>query len=61
MKEKEHCYELDGELFTLEDSIDLLAIGICENLAKKEKRTKDILVKCKILDSLSNALSVIKK
>lgn len=61
MTEKEMCYEYNGEIFTLEDSIELLAIGICENLAKKEMRTKDILVKCKILDSLSNALSVIKK
>lgn len=58
---KPFAFECEGEELTLEDSIELFALGICENIAKKEQRTKSIMLKCKILDSLSNALLAIKK
>lgn len=56
---KQYVFELDGEEFTLRDSVELFALGICENIAKEEQRTEAILRECKILDSLSNALIAI--
>lgn len=55
------AFEEDGETYTLQESVELFALGICENIAKEEQRTEAILQKCKILDSLSNALLAIKK
>lgn len=56
---KPYVFEMDGEKFTLRDSVELFALGICENIAKEEQRTEVILRECKILDSLSNALIAI--
>lgn len=44
---------------TLKDAVELFALGICEDIADKEVRTKEVTAKCKILDSLSNALTAI--
>lgn len=57
----DYAFEKDGEIYTLRDSVELLALGICENILNKEQRTPEIMRKCKILDSLSNALLAIKK
>lgn len=57
---KEYLFEKDEQYFTLRDSVELFALGICENIVKEEKRTTEILRKCKILDSLTNALNAIK-
>ena len=57
---KEYVFEKDGEYFTLRDSVELFALGICENIVKEEQRTTKILRKCKILDSLTNSLNAIK-
>ena len=54
-------FESKGKEYTLKDSIELFALGICENVAKEEQRTEEIMRKCKILDSLSNALIAISK
>lgn len=53
-------FEHEDKEYTLRNSIELFALGICENIAKEEQRTEDILQKCKILDSLSNALIAIR-
>lgn len=60
MNKKERFYSVNGENLTLADSIELFALGICENIAKEEKETEKILQKCKVLDSLSNALIAIR-
>ena len=52
-------FECDEEKITLKDSVELFALGICEDIKDGGKRTRDIMVKCKILDSLSNALNAI--
>lgn len=57
---KPYSFEKDGETYTLRDSVELLALGICENIVNEEQRTSEIMRKCKILDSLSNALIAIK-
>lgn len=58
---KPFAFEHEGRECTLKDSVELFALGICENIAKEEQRTEAILRKCKILDSLSNALIAISK
>jgi len=50
----------DGDQFSLEDGVELMAIRICEDLTSG-KRTNEIMQKCKILDSLSNALIAVRK
>lgn len=49
-------FEHEGKEYTLRDSVELFALSICENIAKKEQGTEVILRKCKILDSLTKAL-----
>lgn len=55
-----YSFEKDDEIYTLRDSVELFALGICENIVNEEQRTSEIMRKCKILDSLSNALIAIK-
>lgn len=55
-----YMFEFEGKEYNLRDSIELLALGICEDIAKEEQRTESIMRKCKMLDSLSNALLAIK-
>lgn len=57
---KPFAFEKDGSQYTLRDSVELLALGICEDISE-EKRIEEIMTKCKILNSLSNALLAIKK
>ena len=57
---KPFAFEEDGETYTLRDSVELLALAICENILNEEQRATEIMRKCKILDSLSNALIAIK-
>lgn len=58
---KPYTYEFGEESYTLEDSIEFLALDICKCVSDKEQRTTEVMQKCKILDSLSNALLAIKK
>lgn len=60
MKNK-YSFEKDGQTFTLRDSVELFALGICEELVTEKQRTSEVLRKCKILDSLSYALNSIDK
>ncbi len=53
-------FEKNGEQFSLEDGVEFMAVEICEDLADG-KRTNEIMQKCKILDSLSNALIAVRK
>lgn len=46
--------------YSLSDCVEFFALDICEDISK-EKRTEEIMQKCKILDSLSGALLAIKK
>ena len=49
----------DGEFKTLQDCVELMALGIADDVANSEKIEK-IQSECKILDSLTNALLAIK-
>ena len=49
----------DGEFKTLQDCVELMALGIADDVANNEKIEK-IQSECKILDSLTNALLAIK-
>lgn len=60
-RQKQFVFEHNGETFTLEEGIECIALGIVEDIANKEKRVEDIVRDCTILNSLSNALLVIKK
>lgn len=60
MKNK-YSFEKDGKTFTLRDSVEFFALGICEELATEKQRTSEVLRKCKILDSLSYALNSVDK
>lgn len=53
-------FEKDGSTYSLAESVEAFAVKICEELSEEEKRTEEIMQKCKILDSLSNALISIK-
>ena len=57
----EYVFECEGNNVTLADSVEIIALGIAECVIKKEKRTKEIMQCCKILDSLSGALNAIKE
>lgn len=57
----DYAFEKGGETYTLRDSVELFALGICEDIMSEEQRTEVVLQKCKVLDSLSNALLAIKK
>ena len=46
--------------YSLSDCVEFFALDICEDISK-EKRTEEIMQKCKILNSLSSALLAIKK
>lgn len=58
---KPFAFEKDGEEYTLNESVEIMAVWIAESVFKKEKRVEDIMQDCKILNSLSNALLAIKK
>lgn len=47
------------EKITLKDATELFALGICEDIMDENKRIEEITAKCKILDSLSNAIMAI--
>lgn len=49
----------DGELKTLQDCVELMALGIADDVVNNEKIEK-IQSECKILDSLTNSLLAIK-
>lgn len=53
-------YELAGKSMTLSDSVECMALLIAEEYSKGEKRIEEIQQRCKILDSLTNALLAIK-
>ena len=53
-----YTYEYNGEELTLRDSVELLALSIGEDF-RNGMRARDITRKCKILDSLTNALSAV--
>lgn len=53
-------YELNGKSMTLSDSVECMALLIAEEYSKGEKRIEEIQQRCKILDSLTNALLAIK-
>lgn len=53
-------YEVDGKSMTLSDSVECMALMIAEEYSKGEKRIEEIQQRCKILDSLTNALLAIK-
>lgn len=59
--EKPYSFEKDGEFYTLQDSVEFFALVICDDISKEGQRTEVIMQKCKILNSLSNALLAIKK
>lgn len=50
----------DDDVYSLEDGVEFMAISICEDLESGEITNK-IMQKCKILDSLSNALIAVRK
>lgn len=58
---KLYVFEHEGEEYTLEESVEIIALKISESFLKNEKRVEDIKQDCKILDSLSNALLAIKQ
>lgn len=53
-------YEVDGKSMNLSDSVECMALLIAEEYSKGEKRIEEIQQRCKILDSLTNALLAIK-
>ena len=53
-------HEVDGKSMTLSDSVACMALLIAEEYSKGEKRIEEIQQRCKILDSLTNALLAIK-
>lgn len=56
----EFTVNVNEEEFSLRNAVELFALGICEDISKNEKRIEDIERKCKILNSLSNALMAVK-
>lgn len=58
---KPYAFEHEGETYTLEESVEIVASKISESFLKNEKRVEDIKQDCKILNSLSNALLAIKQ
>ena len=57
---KPFLFEKEGSSYSLAESVEAFALNICEELSQEEKRTEEIMQKCKILDSLSNALISVK-
>ena len=58
---KPYCFEQDGERITLSDAVEICAVGIGESILKKEKREEEIMLDCKILNTLTNEILAIKK
>lgn len=54
-----HTFKKEENKYSLSDCVELFALDICEDLTE-EKRIEEIMQKCKILNSLSNALMTIK-
>lgn len=61
MEKNNYSFEYEGKSYNLRDSVELFALGICEELSTEKHRTSEVLRKCKILDSLSYALNAIDK
>ena len=57
-EEQKFTVEYGEQEFTLRDCVEMYALGICEDVMKNV-RARDITRKCKILDSLTNALVAI--
>ena len=57
---KPYVFEKDNEQYSLQDCVEICAVGIAESIFKNEKRTEDIMQDCEILNSLTNALIAIK-
>lgn len=55
-----YTFEKSGRTYSLSDCVEFFALDICEDISQ-EKRTEEVMQKCKILNSLSNALLAIKK
>ena len=57
---KPYVFEKDNEQYSLQDCVEICAVGIAESIFKNEKRVEEIMQDCEILNSLSNALIAIK-
>lgn len=58
---KKPCvFEKDNEQYSLQDCVEICAVGIAESIFKNEKRAEDIMQDREILNSLTNALIAIK-
>jgi hypothetical protein len=56
---KPYCIDGDESHRTLQDYVELIALGIADEIIRSEK-TEKIQIECKILDSLTKALKVTK-
>lgn len=57
---KPYVFEKDNEQYSLQDCVEICAVGIAESIFKNEKRAEDIMQDREILNSLTNALIAIK-
>ena len=57
---KPYAFEFEEQTVTLRDSVEMIAVSIAEGVFKKEKGIEETMQDCKVLDSLSNALTAIK-
>ena len=57
---KTYVFEKDNEQYSLQDCVEICAVGIAESIFKNEKRAEDIMQDREILNSLTNALIAIK-
>ena len=57
---KPYVVEKDNEQYSLQDCVEICAVGIAESIFKNEKRAEDIMQDREILNSLTNALIAIK-
>lgn len=55
-----YCIDEDEERRTLQDYVEILALGIADNVVNQNERIEAIQQQCKILNSLTNALVAIK-
>ena len=57
---KPYVFEKDNEQYSLQDCVEICAVGIAESIFKNEKRAEEIMQDREILNSLTNALIAIK-
>lgn len=57
---KPYCINEDVKKRTLQDCVEILALSIADNVINQNERIEAIQQQCKILNSLTNALVVIK-